>query len=182
MGRSRKRRLPQEAFETVIESLSQDGRGVTHIEGKAIFIDGALPGERVTFRYTSKHRRHDEGKVEEILEASADRVSPECSRADICGGCSLQHLAADKQIAYKQQSMLEGLKHLGKVEPEHILPPLTAEVWGYRRKARLGVRHVRKKGKVLVGFREKRHSFITELERCPVLHPSVGEKIEALST
>lgn len=182
MGRSRKKRLPQEAFETVIESLSQDGRGVTHIEGKAMFIDGALPGERVMFRYTSKHRRHDEGKVEEILEPSVDRVIPKCTRADVCGGCSLQHLAADKQIEYKQQSMLEGLKHLGKVEPEHILAPLTADVWGYRRKARLGVRHVRKKGKVLVGFREKRNSFITELERCPVLHPSVGENIETLST
>ena len=181
MGRSRRQKLPAEAFEAEIESISHDGRGITHLDGKAVFIDGALPGEQVRFRYTARSRKYDEGRVEEILRASNDRVTPLCKHAEFCGGCSLQHLAADKQIEFKQQAMLEGLKHIGKVEPDNILPPLTDTVWGYRHKARLGVRYVRKKGRVLVGFREKRNSFIADISRCEVLHPSVGEKIEALS-
>ncbi|RUM94971.1 MAG: 23S rRNA (uracil(1939)-C(5))-methyltransferase RlmD [Thiothrix sp.] len=181
MGRSRRQKLPTEAFEVEIESMSHDGRGVTHLDGKAVFIDGALPGERVRFRYTAKSRKHDQGRVEEILDASPDRVTPRCSHAGICGGCSLQHLAAEKQIEFKQQAMLEGLKHIGKVEPDTILPPLTDNAWGYRHKARLGVRYVIKKKRVLVGFREKRNSFIADILRCEVLHPSVGTKIVALS-
>ncbi len=181
MGRARRQKLPTEAFEAEIESMSHDGRGVTHVDGKAVFIDGALPGERVRFRYTSKSRKHDQGRVEEILEASIDRVTPRCSHAEICGGCSLQHLAAEKQIEFKQQAMLEGLKHIGQVEPDTIVPPLTDSVWGYRHKARLGVRYVIKKKRVLVGFREKRNSFIADISRCEVLHPSVGSKILELS-
>jgi len=181
MGRSRRQKLPTEAFEAEIESMSHDGRGVTHVDGKAVFIDGALPGEHVRFRYTSKSRKHDQGRVEEILEASIDRVTPRCSHAEICGGCSLQHLAAEKQIEFKQQAMLEGLKHISQVEPETILPPLTDSVWGYRHKARLGVRYVIKKKRALVGFREKRNSFIADISRCEVLHPSVGLKILELS-
>lgn len=181
MGRSRRQKLPTEAFEAEIESMSHDGRGITHLDGKAVFIDGALPGERVRFRYTAKSRKHDQGRVEEILDASNDRVTPLCSHSEICGGCSLQHLAAEKQIEFKQQAMLEGLKHIGKVEPETILPPLTDSVWGYRHKARLGVRYVIKKKRVLVGFREKRNSFIADISRCEVLHPSVGSKILELS-
>ncbi len=179
--RSRKKRLPTEPVETTIESLSQDGRGVTHIEGKAVFIDGALPGERVRFIYTRRCRRHDEGRVEEVLEASADRVAPRCAHFAICGGCSLQHMAPKAQIIAKQQAMIDGLKHIGKVEPEHVLAPLTGPVWGYRRKARLGVRKVIKKGRVLVGFREKRNSYVADIERCEVLDASVGLKLDALS-
>lgn len=181
MGRSRRQKLPTEAFEAEIESMSHDGRGITHLDGKAVFIDGALPGERVRFRYTAKSRKHDQGRVEEILDASNDRVTPLCSHAEVCGGCSLQHLAAEKQIEFKQQAVLEGLKHIGKVEPETILPSLTDSVWGYRHKARLGVRYVIKKKRVLVGFREKRNSFIADISRCEVLHPSVGSKILELS-
>jgi 23S rRNA (uracil1939-C5)-methyltransferase len=181
MGRSRRKKLPTETVEAEIESMSHDGRGITHLDGKAVFIDGALPGERVRFRYTALSRKHDQARVEEILEASADRVTPRCSHADICGGCSLQHLNAEKQIKFKQQAMLEGLKHIGKVEPDAVLPPLTDSVWGYRNKARLGVRYVIKKKRVLVGFREKRNSFIADISRCEVLHPSVGNKILELS-
>ena len=181
MGRSRRKKLPTETVEAEIESMSHDGRGITHLDGKAVFIDGALPGECVRFRYTALSRKHDQARVEEILEASADRVTPRCSHADICGGCSLQHLNAEKQIKFKQQAMLEGLKHIGKVEPDAVLPPLTDSVWGYRNKARLGVRYVIKKKRVLVGFREKRNSFIADISRCEVLHPSVGNKILELS-
>ena len=178
--RSRKKRLPAGEFEAVIESLSHEGRGVTHIDGKAVFIDGALPGERVMFRYVKRQRSFDNGIATSILERAPDRVAPRCAHADVCGGCSLQHLAPEKQIAFKQQAMLEALAHIGGVEPEEVLPPLTDAHWGYRRKARLGVRYVKKKGRVLVGFREKQSAFLADIEACPVLVPEVGERITEL--
>ena len=178
--RYRRKALPAGEFEADIESLSHEGRGVTHIDGKAVFIDGALPGERVKFRYTRRQRSFDNGIATDIIEASVDRVEPECAHAAICGGCSLQHLASEKQIAFKQQAMLEGLQHIGGVQPEEVLPPLTDAHWGYRRKARLGVRYVKKKGRVLVGFREKQSAFLADIERCPVLLPAVGERIGGL--
>ena len=180
MARRRRQRLPKDPVETTIESLSHDGRGVTHIDGKAVFIDGALPGERVLFTYSAKQRKHDEGITRQVLQASPDRVEPKCAHYGICGGCSLQHMDAVAQVRYKQQSMLDNLKHIGKVEPETVFEPMTADVWGYRRKARLGAKFVFKKGKVLVGFREKRNSFLADLKQCEVLHPSVGMKLEAL--
>lgn len=183
MGRRRRgSRLPSEPVEAVISSLSHEGRGVTRIENKATFVHGALPGEKVSFKYTSIKRSHDEGSVVEVLESSELRVEPECPHYDICGGCSLQHMAADEQIKAKQGVLLENLEHLGKVAAEEVLPPLTNDSpWGYRRKARLGVKHVPKKGKVLVGFRERGSSFIADLSRCLVLHPKVGELIDPLS-
>ncbi len=179
--RTRRRKpLPAGEFETQIESLSHEGRGVTHIDGKALFIDGALPGETVKFRYTRRQRSFDNGIVTEVIEASPDRVEPDCPHASICGGCSLQHLAPDKQIAFKQQAMLEGLEHIGGVQPDELLPPLTDAHWGYRRKARLGVRYVRKKGRVLVGFREKQSTFLADITQCSVLLLEVGECIPEL--
>lgn len=178
--RSRKQRLPQEAVTAEIESLSHEGRGVAHIDGKATFISGALPGETVTFKYTSKQRSHDEGHIEEVIAASDDRVEPKCVHYDVCGGCSLQHLSSDAQIRYKQQSMLDGLKHLGNVEPEEVFEPITGDQWAYRRKARLGVKFVYKKDKVLVGFRERQGGFLADIDRCVVLYPSVGEKLQDL--
>lgn len=179
--RRRKPRLPEQAVTAQIESLSHDGRGVTHIEGKAVFIDGALPGERVEFLYTGKSRKHDEGRVDRVLEAAPERVEPRCAHFAICGGCSLQHMEAGAQIQAKQQVLLDSLKHIGKVEAQEILSPLTGPHWGYRNKARLGVKFVRKKDKVLVGFREKRAPYLAELSRCEVLHPSVGEHLEDLA-
>ena len=176
--RRRKQKLPQTPVEATIESLSQDGKGVTHIDEKAVFIDGALPGEKVRFIYTSKRRSHDEGTIHEVLEASNERVEPKCPHFGICGGCNLQHLDADAQIKHKQQSMLDALKHIGHVTPAEVFEPMTGDKWGYRRKARLGVRHVRKKGRVLVGFREKQGGFLADMQRCEVLHPSIGEKLE----
>lgn len=182
MARRRKKRISQEPVETSIDSLSQDGRGVAHIDGKAVFIDGALPGEKVIFQYTEKKRKHDEGKVLEVLEASEDRVEPKCEHFGLCGGCSLQHLSVEAQIHYKQQSMLDALKHIGGVSAEEVFEPITAEPWEYRRKARLGAKFVHKKGRALVGFREKRNSFLADLKRCEVLHPSLGGRLEALQT
>lgn len=175
--RTRKQKLPQDPVEVTIESLSPEGRGVAHIDDKAIFISGALPGEKVTFIYTSQRRSHAEGKVEEVLEASPDRVEPKCEHYAICGGCSLQHLSSDAQIKYKQQSMLDSLKHIGNVEPQEVFDAMTGDAWGYRRKARLGVKYVFKKGKVLVGFRERHGGFLAEMDSCEVLHEAVGKKL-----
>lgn len=173
--------LPQETVQATIESMSHEGRGVTHVNNKVVFIEGALTGEEVLFRYTNIGGSHDEGRVEQVLKASSDRVSPRCPHFGVCGGCSLQHISAQQQIELKQHQLLENFRHIGKVAPEEVLAPLTGPEWGYRRKARLGVRFVEKKGKVLVGFREKSTPYLADLSRCEVLHPSVGERIGELS-
>lgn len=182
MARRRKRnRLPQEPVETTIESLTHDGKGVAHLDGKATFVHGSLPGERVRFLYTGRWRKYDEGRVVEVLESSPERVEPRCDQFGICGGCSLQHQAHEAQIAAKQQALLDALKHIGKVAPTEVLPPLLgASAWGYRRKARLGVRFVPKKGGALVGFRERGSSKIADITCCHVLHPRVGELLPQL--
>lgn len=164
-----------------IESLDQEARGVTHIEGKAVFVEGALPGEQVRIEYTRHHRRFDEAQVREIVQASAERVEPSCPHFGTCGGCSLQHLANTAQIHQKEQVLRENLRRLGGVEPWVLLPPIDGPHWGYRRKARLSVRFVAKKGRVLVGFRERKGRFVADLQRCEALHPSVGLRLEALS-
>lgn len=178
--RSRKARLPTEPVRAHIESLSHEGKGVAHIDGKATFIAGALPGEEVMFRYELRKRNYDEGSVSEVLSASVDRVEPGCPHFGVCGGCSLQHMDSQAQIQAKQQILIEQFRHLAGLEIPEILQPLTAGPWGYRHKARVGVRYVAKKEKVLVGFRERNSSFLADLSRCPVLHPSIGEHLEDL--
>ena len=180
--RRRKNRLPAEPVAFTIESLNHDGKGVAHVEGKTVFISGALPGEQVLARYLKKQKRYDEANTVEVLKASEQRIEPRCKQFGTCGGCSLQHLSDADQIAAKQQALLETLKRVGHVIPANVLDPLTNETpWGYRRKARLGVKYVEKKGKVLVGFRERGTSFITETEECHVLHPAVGKLISPLA-
>ncbi|MCB1775431.1 MAG: 23S rRNA (uracil(1939)-C(5))-methyltransferase RlmD [Gammaproteobacteria bacterium] len=183
MGRRRRRpRLPEGEFEAVVESMGHDGRGLARVDGKATFIHGALPGERVMFRYLGRKRSHDEGQAVSVIEPAADRVEPRCAQYGVCGGCSLQHLAPEAQIAAKQAVLLDNLRQIGKVEPAEILPPLiNTSPWGYRRKARLGVKDVARKGRVLVGFRERGSSFVADIERCHVLHPHVGELLPQLS-
>ncbi len=180
MSKKRKQ-LPPDPVEARIESLTHDGRGLTHIDGKAVFVHGALAGERVVVRYTRVQRRYDEGIVTEVLEPAAERVAPRCASFGICGGCSLQHMDPAAQIAAKQAILADVLRRIGKVEPERWLEPLAAEHWGYRRKARLGVRWVAKKGRVLVGFRERGSAFVTDITGCDVLHPSVGDQLPALA-
>ena len=175
--RTKPQKPPQTPVEAVIESLSLEGKGVTRIDGKTVFVGGALPGEKVVFQYTAVNRKYDEAYVTEILEASKDRVEPGCKHFDICGGCSMQHLAVETQIHHKQKAMLDALKHIGKVEPEEVFEPMTGEEWAYRRKARLGVRYVARKNKVLVGFRERSGGDLADIATCKVLHPSVGEKL-----
>lgn len=168
-------------MEAVIESLTHDGRGLTHVDGKAVFVFGALPGERVMMRLTSRQRRYDEASVVEVLEASPQRVAPRCESFGRCGGCSLQHLEPEAQIAAKQEILGDVLRRIGGLAPERWLPPLTGAHWGYRRKARLGVRWVEKKGRVLVGFRERGSAFICDSARCEVLLPEVGDRLEDLA-
>lgn len=182
MTRHRKSRGVQNSplMQATIESLTLEGLGVAHVDGKTVFIEGALPGEQITFRYTSHKAKHDEGKVETVLQASPERVTPKCQHFGVCGGCSWQHIAVEAQIRHKQQAMLDQLQRIGKVQPQTLFAPLTAEAWGYRRKARLGARWVRKKEKALVGFREKDGGFLAELYRCEILHPSVGEHLTDL--
>lgn len=179
--RARRQRLPGPVDEVTIESLSHDGRGVAHVDGKTVFIEGALPAEQVGFEYLATHRTFDEGRVTTIERASAERVVPRCLHFGVCGGCSLQHMEAGAQIRAKQQVLLDNLQRIGGVVPEDILPPLTGPVWGYRSKARLGVKYVSRKGRVLVGFRERHAPYVAELSRCEVLHPSVGERLDQLA-
>lgn len=176
-----RKRLPAESFPAYVEALTHDGRGLTHKEGKAVFIQGALPGEEVTFKYTHRHSKYDEGKIDEIINASPDRVVPACAHFGLCGGCTLQHLDVEKQIAFKQDWLLDNLVRIAKVEPEQILEPVMGSFWNYRRKARLGVKYVSKKGRVLVGFREYGRPYVTDLSRCEVLHPPVGVLLQELA-
>jgi 23S rRNA (uracil1939-C5)-methyltransferase len=165
----------------IIETLSHEGRGVAHVKGKTVFVQGGLPGETVHFEYVKRHRQYDEAKAIEIISAHPDRVSPACAHFNVCGGCRLQHYHPAKQIAHKQQIFLEQLQHIANVQPDAILPPLTAESFGYRRKARLGVKYVAAKGRVLIGFREHNGRFLADISTCSVLHPTVGNKLTALS-
>ncbi|HYE38060.1 23S rRNA (uracil(1939)-C(5))-methyltransferase RlmD [Methylocaldum sp.] len=180
-ARARKKPLPQGAISAHIESFAHDGRGVARVEGKAVFIDGALPGEDVTFVYTSVRRDYAEGKVEEVVTPAPGRVSPGCPSFGVCGGCSFQHLTDAAQIEEKQKLLVDQFRRIGKIDDVPLWPPLTGPHWGYRHKARLGVKYVPKKGRVLVGFRERSSPYIADLEFCPVLHPKVGERLRDLS-
>jgi len=179
MSRRRRKKLPTEPVRATIESLSHDGRGIAHIDGKVTFIARALPGEDIMFRYTSKRGKFDEGDAIEVLQASPQRIEPRCPHFGVCGGCSLQHLSPADQIAAKQERLLENLQHLGKVTPGEVLPPLTATPWGYRRKARLGVKYMRREQVVRVGFREKHSAFLTDAKQCDVLHEVIASRLTA---
>ncbi len=164
-----------------VHGLSHEGRGIATVNNKITFITGALPGEVVSLRRLNKRRnKFNEADVEEVITPSPDRITPLCEHYGTCGGCRLQHLSSQLQIEHKQAVLLEQLQHFAKLQPETILPPLMGPNKHYRRKARIGVKYVIKKEAVLVGFREMNGRYIANLNQCPVLHPSVGEKITAL--
>lgn len=164
-----------------IVDLSHEGRGVARVDGKAMFVAGALPGERVRVRRTRKHRNFDEGRVEELLVRSPQRIEPRCPHFGTCGGCALQHLPAAAQIRAKQRVLEENFDRIGKVAPQRWLEPLTGAEWGYRRRGRLSVKWVEKKGKALVGFREQDPRFVADLAECHTVLPQVGMRIGALA-
>ncbi|MDD9892747.1 MAG: 23S rRNA (uracil(1939)-C(5))-methyltransferase RlmD [Gammaproteobacteria bacterium] len=177
----RAKRLDVEPLEVQIEDLTHEGDGVCRIDGKATFVHGALPGEKVMAKPVRRFRSYDEADLVEVLEASDERVEPRCEVFGTCGGCSMQHLAEDKQIARKQQILLDNLERLGKVAPKEVLEPLRSSAWGYRRKARLGVKSVFGKGRVLVGFRERSAPYITDTKQCEILAEPVGQLLMPLS-
>jgi 23S rRNA (uracil1939-C5)-methyltransferase len=166
--------------EVDITDLSHDGRGVAHVDGKTVFVAGALPGERARIRTLKRSRSFDEAKIEELLTRSPLRIEPRCVHFGTCSGCSLQHLAPADQIAAKQRVLAENFERIGKVAPSRWLDPLTDQPWGYRRKGRLSVKWVAKKGKALVGFREDNPRFVADLSVCHTLLPQVGERLAAL--
>jgi len=166
-------------FSARIEGLSHDGRGITRVEGKVWFVEGALPGETVLVKPTRGKRSYSLGIAQQLLERSPARVDPRCPAFGVCGGCALQHIDYGHQIEFKKASVIEALDRVG-VEPPSDVCEISAAPWSYRRRARLGVRLVPKKGGVLVGFRERNKSFITPLPTCPVIHQSVDRVLPKL--
>ncbi len=165
----------------VIESLDQEGRGIAHADGKVIFIEGALTGERVTYSSYRKKPSYELARVDQILRQSFMRVAPKCVHFDVCGGCSMQHLDARAQVAVKQRILEDNLARIGKVKPERVLPPIYGETWGYRQRARLSVRHVLKKGKTLVGFHEKSSRYVADMQHCEILPPKIAALLPLLA-
>jgi len=165
----------------VIDGIAEGGKGVARLEGKTVFVHGALKGETVRIMITRRHPRYDEAVVTEMIESSIHRQSPPCEFFEQCGGCSLQYQHPDGQIADKQTILLEQLHRIGRVTPEGVATPLIGEVWGYRGKARLSARYVVAKQRVLVGFREKRHRGIAEMTECLVLDRRVSALIDLLA-
>lgn len=164
-----------------IERLSHEGRGIARVDGKTIFIQGALAGETVSFRYKRKKKQFDEGEVVSILSASPFRVEPRCPNFSRCGGCSMQHLEGKEQLRQKHLFLLDLLERIGQCAPENVLEPLESDLWHYRNKARLGVKYVAKKGSCLVGFREKDHpAFITDMMECSILNRQLDAQLPAL--
>jgi len=164
----------------IIESLDHEGRGIAHADGKVIFIEGALTGERVTYSSYRKKNNFEQAQVEKILKQSFMRVQPKCSVFGVCGGCSMQHLDARAQVDVKQRVLEDNLQRIGKVKPEVILPAIYGQPWGYRQRARLSVRHVLKKGKTLVGFREKNGKYVADMQHCEILTPKIAALLPLL--
>ena len=165
----------------IVESLDQEGRGVARTEGKVIFIEGALTGEVVSYSSYRKKPSFELAQVTQIHKSSALRVQPKCAHFGVCGGCSMQHLDARAQVAVKQRILEDSLWHIGKVRAETILRPIYGQAWGYRERARLSVRHVIKKGKTLVGFHEKRSSFVADMQHCEILVPKIARLLPLLA-
>ena len=164
-----------------IIALTHDGRGIARTDGKTVFVTGALPGEAVEFKRRRRRRDHDEAQLLSIHNSSPHRVEPQCRHADVCGGCSLQHIRHTEQVSFKQQTLLDNLKRIGGVQPEELLAPLVGSPWHYRRRARLGVKWVKKKGRVLVGFREKSAPYIADIDSCEVLESKVAVLLKPLA-
>jgi 23S rRNA (uracil1939-C5)-methyltransferase len=167
-----------------VESLDLEGRGVLRHEGKIVFVEGALPGERVQWERVREGRSFDLGRLVRIDHPASSRVRPRCAHFGLqrgaCGGCSMQHLDRSSQTAVKQRALEDALWHLGRLRPDRVLRPVQGIAWAYRHRARLSVRYVARKGAVLVGFHERASSFVAEMTQCHVLAGRVGELIGPL--
>ncbi|MFA5371473.1 MAG: 23S rRNA (uracil(1939)-C(5))-methyltransferase RlmD [Sideroxydans sp.] len=164
----------------IIESIDHEGRGIARADGKVIFIEGALTGERVTYSVYRKKNNYEQARVEQVLKQSFMRVQPRCPNFGVCGGCSMQHMEPRAQVDVKQRVLEDNLQRIGKVKPETMLPPIYGQPWGYRQRARLSVRHVLKKGKTLVGFREKNGKYVADMQHCEILTPKIASLLPLL--
>ncbi|HQP66153.1 MAG TPA: 23S rRNA (uracil(1939)-C(5))-methyltransferase RlmD [Quisquiliibacterium sp.] len=169
-------------LELEVESIDLDANGVAHHEGKVVFVRDALPGERVRAQVVRRKPRFDVAQTEQVLRGSVARVAPRCPHFGVCGGCSMQHLEPRTQLAIKQRALEDQLWHLGRVRPGTVLRPIAGPTWSYRYRARLSVRHVAKKGGVLVGFHERGSSYVADMHGCAVMPPRVSDLIDPLRT
>jgi 23S rRNA (uracil1939-C5)-methyltransferase len=163
-----------------IESLDHEGRGVARVDGKAIFVEGSLPGEVVEYASYRRKPSYEKAHALRVLQASSQRVAPPCPHFGICGGCSMQHLNLAGQTAAKQRVLEDALWHIARLKPEQLFPPIAGTGWAYRLRARLSVRHVASKGGTLVGFREKHSSYVVMMDSCAVLPVHVSQLIPKL--
>ena len=163
-----------------VVDLTHDGEGVVR-SGKTAFVAGALPGETVSFERVRKHRRHDEARLLEVLRPAPERVTARCAHFGVCGGCALQHFEPEAQLALKEKELRDNLARVARVEPRSWLAPLRGPVWGYRRRARLGAKYVPKKGRVVVGFRERLAPYVADVVHCDVLAAPVGALVQPLA-
>jgi 23S rRNA (uracil1939-C5)-methyltransferase len=169
-------------IELTIESLDQEGRGIAHAGGKVVFVEGALPGEQVDAEITRRKPTYEIARAIAIRRSSASRVAPRCPHFGVCGGCTLQHADGALQLATKQRSLEDALGRIGRVRPDVMLPAIAGPAWGYRYRARLSVRDVPKKGGVLIGFHERKSSYVADMRECHVLPPKISALLPALRT
>lgn len=169
-----------------IESLDMDGRGVGHLRneddtpGKVVFVEGALPKEKVSFHSYRKKNSWEAAHMTALHRESSVRVKPRCEYFGICGGCAMQHLEASAQVAVKQRVLEDNLWHLSKVKPERMMRPIYGPTWGYRYRARISVKNVVKKNTVLVGFHEKKSAFVSDMKTCEILPRHVSDMLVPL--
>jgi 23S rRNA (uracil1939-C5)-methyltransferase len=164
----------------VIEALDHEGRGVAHAEGKALFIDGALPREQVEYSIYRSKPTFAFAQISKLVRESFSRVQPRCPHFGTCGGCTLQHMDAAAQVAAKQRILEDNLWHIGRVRPEQLLAPIHGPSWGYRHRARMSMRYVQKKGGSLVGFHERKSGFIADMHSCDIMPPRISRLIDPL--
>ena len=173
-----------EPLSSRVDSLDLEGRGVIRLDGKVVFVEGALPGERILWERVRQGRNFDQGRLVRVQRASSSRVEPRCRHFGLqrgaCGGCSMQHLDIRSQTAVKQRALEDALWHLGRVRPERVLRPVHGIAWNYRHRARLSVRYVMRKAGVLVGFHERGSSFVADMRECHVLAGQVGSLLMPL--
>ncbi len=168
-----------------ITSIDLDAQGIAHnSEGKVVFIDGALPGEEARVKVVKRKKQWEQADLVSLRRESSQRVKPRCPHfglhAGACGGCKMQHLDPAAQVAMKQRVLEDNLWHLGKVKPELVMRPIEGPPWGYRLRARLSVRWVAKKGTMLVGFHERKSSYVADMRECHVLPKRISDMLMPL--
>ena len=158
----------------IIESLDHDARGITRLDGKTIFVEGALPGELVDYVSFRQKPSYEVARCERIVKPSPQRVTPHCPHFGVCGGCSMQHLDPDAQVAAKQRVLEANLWHLARLTAGELYSPIYGAPWAYRQRARLSVHRVPRTGEVLIGFHERKSSFVADMRQCAILPPHVS--------